>query len=60
MKLIPLNPVSPASVLLFSLLNTHQFIVFPVHHSLKENDKSSLKHGFSTHLSKLDHLHTAL
>lgn len=60
MKLIRLNPVSPASVLLFSLLNTHQLIVFPVHHSLKENDKSILKHGFSTYLSKLKHMHTTL
>lgn len=60
MKLIPLNPVSPASVLLFSLLNAHQLIVFPVHQGLKENVKSSLKQDFSTYLPKLKHMHTAL
>lgn len=39
MKLISLNPVNPASVSLLSFLNTHQLIINPGDHTLKDEKK---------------------
>lgn len=44
MKLVPLNPVSPASVLLLSSLNAHQLVIFPGDHSLIQN-KNEIKNS---------------
>lgn len=49
MKLIPLNPVSPATAFLFSLLDAHQLVIFPGHYSLT-GKKSCFKISLNIHL----------
>lgn len=54
MKLIPLNPVGPATVFLFSLLDAHQLVIFPGHYSLT-GKKSCFKISLNIHLPKIKH-----
>lgn len=43
MKIVPINPMSPATVFLFSFLYAHQLVILPGHYSLSGNNNSWLK-----------------